>query len=403
MKVLVINCGSSSLKYQLFDMVNEAVLAKGLVERIGLEGSVLNHSKGKEKHVIKEEINDHEKAISLVINAITSPEYGAIKSVEELSAIGHRVVHGGEDFSGSVLITEEVVESLRRNSELAPLHNPPNIMGIKACQKILPKIKQMGVFDTAFHQTIPEEAYLYGIPYEYYQKYKIRKYGFHGTSHKYVSQRAAAMLKLTEGKSRIITCHLGNGSSIAAVKNGKSIDTSMGFTPLEGIVMGTRPGDLDPSIICYLMEKENWGIKEINNMLNKKCGVLGLSGVSSDFRDIEKSAVEDGNKRSQIALDRFAYAVKKYIGSYAAILNGADAIVFTAGLGENSASMRLKICEGLDYLGVKIDKDKNFTRGVEADVSADDAATRVLVIPTNEELMIARDTYEIFKSGKTKL
>lgn len=276
-------------------------------------------------------------------------------------------------------------------------------MGINACQKILPEIKQMGVFDTAFHQTIPEEAYLYGIPYEYYQKYKIRKYGFHGTSHKYVSQRATAMLKLADGKGKIITCHLGNGSSIAAVKDGKSIDTSMGFTPLEGIVMGTRPGDMDPSIICYLMEKENWGIKEINNMLNKKSGVLGLSGVSSDFRDIEKSALEDGNKRAQIALDRFAYAVKKYIGSYAAVLNGADAIVFTAGLGENSASMRLKICEGLDYLGIKIDKDKNYTRGVEADVATDDARTRVLVIPTNEELMIARDTFELLKNGKTKL
>ncbi|MBZ4655066.1 MAG: acetate kinase, partial [Peptococcaceae bacterium] len=386
-------------KYQLFDMENENVLAKGLVERIGLPGAVLTHRPGSDKHVMETEIPNHQKAIELVLQALVSAEHGVLKSLDEISAVGHRVVHGGEDFSGSVLITDAVMDALRRNIELAPLHNPPNIMGIEACQNLMPNVPQAGVFDTAFHQTMPPQAYLYGIPYEYYEKYKIRKYGFHGTSHKYVSQRAAAMLKRPIEEVKVITCHLGNGASIAAVDRGKSIDTSMGFTPLEGVMMGTRSGDMDPAIVSFLMEKENWTTEETSNFLNKRCGVLGLSGVSSDFRDIENAA-DQGHERAQLALERFAYVVKKYIGSYAAVLNGVDAIVFTAGLGENSALMRAKICEGLDYLGIKLDLDKNYTRGVEADVSVDDAKTRVFVIPTNEELMIARDTYEICRDLK---
>lgn len=399
MKVLVINCGSSSLKYQLFDMPSEHVLAKGLVERIGLPGSVLTHRPGADKHVIETEINNHERAIALVLEALVHPDHGVLKSMAELNAIGHRVVHGGEDFASSVLITDVVMRALQANIELAPLHNPPNIMGIEACQKIMPGIPQVGVFDTAFHQTMPAHAYIYGIPYEYYKKYKIRKYGFHGTSHKYVAERAAAMLGRPLSETKIITCHLGNGASIAAIKGGRSIDTSMGFTPLEGVMMGTRSGDMDPYIVSYLMEKENWSVEEARNFFNKRCGVLGLSGVSSDFRDIE-SASDEGNNRAHLALDRFAYAVKKYIGSYAAVLNGADAVVFTAGLGENSSSMRAKICSDLEFLGIKIDADKNFTRGVEADVSAKDSKIRVLVIPTNEEVMIARDTFDILKSEK---
>ncbi|MFY9173962.1 MAG: acetate kinase [Peptococcia bacterium] len=396
MKILVINCGSSSLKYQLFDMTNEQVLAKGLVERIGIPGSVLTHRPGADKHVIETEMPNHERAITLVLEALVHPDHGVIKSMDELGAIGHRVVHGGEDFSGSVLITDDVMKALHANIELAPLHNPPNIMGIEACKKIMPNIPQVGVFDTAFHQTMPPEAYIYGIPYEYYKKYKIRRYGFHGTSHKYVSQRAATMLGRPISETKIITCHLGNGSSIAAIKGGKSIDTSMGFTPLEGVLMGTRSGDIDPAIVTYLMKKEGWSSEELDNFLNKKCGVLGLSGVSSDFRDIE-AASEEGNEQAKLALDRFAYNVKSYIGAYAAVLNGVDAIVFTAGLGENSASMRAAICSNMDYLGVKIDEDKNQTRGVEADVSAEGSKVRVLVIPTNEEVMIARDTMEILK------
>lgn len=402
MKILVVNCGSSSLKYQLFDMTNEEVLAKGLVERIGLPGSVLTHRPGSEKYVFETEIPDHEKAIKMVLDALIDPEHGVLKSMDEITAIGHRVVHGGEDFSGSVKISDSVMKALEDNVELAPLHNPPNIMGIEACTKIMPDVPQVGVFDTAFHQTMPPEAYLYGIPYEYYEKYKIRRYGFHGTSHKFVSERAAELIGRPIDELKIITCHLGNGASIAAVNKGKCVDTSMGFTPLAGLMMGTRSGNLDPAIIFYLMNKENWDVERANAFLNKECGVLGVSGVSSDFRDIE-SAAEKDNDRAQLALDRFAYVVKLYIGAYAAALNGVDAVVFTAGLGENSISMREKICSDLDYLGIKIDTDKNNTRGKEVDVSADGAKTRVLVIRTNEELMIARDTYEIVKSGKDSL
>ncbi|MDD4146398.1 MAG: acetate kinase [Clostridia bacterium] len=399
MKVLVINCGSSSLKYQLFDMENEQVMVKGLVERIGIPGSVLTHRPGNEKHVFETQIPDHKKAITLVLEAIIHPEYGVLQSMSEITAIGHRVVHGSEDYAFSVLLTDDVMEVIKKNIELAPLHNPPNIMGIEACQYLMPTVPQVCVFDTAFHQTMPPKAYLYGIPYEYYEKYKIRKYGFHGTSHQYVSQRAAALLGQPRNELKIIACHLGNGSSISAVKGGQCVDTTMGFTPLEGLMMGTRSGDLDPTVVTFLMEKEGWSCAEANNFLNKQCGVLGLSGVSSDFRDLE-SAAQEGNQRAQLALDRFAYGVKKFIGAYAAVLNGVDALVFTAGLGENSASMREKICQGLDYLGIEIDAEKNKVRGQEAFISTVASKTKVLVIPTNEELMIARDTYEIVNREK---
>lgn len=396
MNVLVLNCGSSSLKYQLFDMTNESVIAKGLVERIGIEGSILTHRRGEEKFVITQEMDNHEVAIKLVLDALVDSKHGVIASLEEITAVGHRVVHGGEKFSGSVLINDEVMEALNECVELAPLHNPPNIMGINACTNLMPNVPQVGVFDTSFHQTMKPEAYLYGIPYEYYTKYGIRRYGFHGTSHRYVTERAAAMLRTPVEKLKLVSCHLGNGASITAIDGGKSIENSMGFTPLEGLLMGTRSGDIDPAIITFLMEKENWNTEQISNFLNKKSGVLGVSGVSSDFRDIEQAA-DEGNNRAQLALDKFAYTVKKYIGSYTAILNGLDAVIFTAGLGENSSMMREKICENLEYLGIEIDKDKNCTRGIEVDVALDNSKVRVLIIPTNEELMIARDTYEIVK------
>ena len=392
MKALVINCGSSSLKYQLFDMTDESVLAKGLVERIGLPGSILIHRPGDAKVEIKEEIENHAKAISLVLAALTDKDHGVVKSLEEISCVGHRVVHGGEAFCGSVAITPAVMEALKENIELAPLHNPPNIMGIDACTELMPGVPQVGVFDTAFHQTMPAEAFIYALPYEYYEKYKVRRYGFHGTSHRFVTQRALDMLGNPNAK--IVTCHLGNGASLAAVKAGKCIDTSMGLTPLEGLAMGTRSGDIDPAIIEFIMNKENLTIAQMSNVLNKKSGVLGISGVSSDFRDIE-GAAEEGNKRARLALDRFAYVVKKYIGSYVAAMDGVDAIVFTAGLGENSASMREKICSGLTFLGIEIDPAKNKIRGEEIEISTANSKTKVLVIPTNEELMIARDTMEL--------
>jgi acetate kinase len=401
MKVLVINCGSSSLKYQLFDMENEQVMAKGLVERIGIAGSVLTHNCGEKKQVIKTEIPNHEKAITLVLDAIIHPEYGILKSMSEIGAIGHRVLHAGEYFFESVLLTDEVMKAVKKSIEWGPLHNPANIMGIEACQYLMPNVPQICVFDTAFHQTMPPKAYLYGIPYEYYEKYKVRKYGFHGTSHKYVSKRAATFLGQAQNQLKMIVCHLGNGSSITAVKDGKCIDTSMGLTPLEGLVMGTRSGDLDPTVVTYLMKKEDLNCDEVNNLLNKKSGVLGLSGISSDFRDLEK-AEKEGNKRANLALERFIYGVKKYIGAYTAALNGLDVLVFTAGVGENSASMRERICQDMDYLGIKIDSEKNKVRGVETDISSASSKTKVLVIPTNEELMIAQDTYNIVQSRKTK-
>lgn len=395
MKILVVNCGSSSLKYQLMDMTTKESVGIGLVERIGLEGAVLTHRTASgEKEVITTEIPNHTVAIELVLKVLVSPDYGAVKDLNEIAAIGHRVVHGGENFAQSAIIDDKVMQAIQDCIELAPLHNPPNIAGIEACQKLMPGIPQVAVFDTAFHQTMPDYAYLYGLTYELYEKYKIRRYGFHGTSHKYVSQRAAALLGKPAEDLKLITCHLGNGSSITAIKGGKSIETSMGFTPLQGLLMGTRSGDLDPAIITYIMRKENLNSDQIDNFLNKKCGVLGVSGVSSDFRDIGNAA-EEGNYRAKLALEIFAYQAKKYIGAYAAALNGVDAIIFTAGIGENSVSIRAAICDNLSYLGVNVDQEKNKVRGVEVDVSETNAACRVLVIPTNEELMIALDTFEL--------
>ncbi|WMI81741.1 acetate/propionate family kinase [Anaerotignum sp. MB30-C6] len=395
MKILVLNCGSSSLKYQLFDMENEAVLAKGLCERIGIEGSKLKHQPACQDDVIFEDyLEDHDVAVKKVMEALTNPEYGVVKSMKEINAVGHRVVHGGEYFAGSVIIDDAVKDALEKCSELAPLHNPANLIGIAACEKLMPGVAQVGVFDTAFHQTMPERAYLYAIPYEYYEKYKIRRYGFHGTSHRYVSEEAARMLERPYEQTKTITCHLGNGGSICAVRNGKSIDTTMGFTPLEGLVMGTRAGDVDAAVITFLMEKEKLTPQEMDNILNKKSGVLGISGVSSDFRDIE-DASEHGNARAEAALDVFAYKVAKRIGAYAAAMNGVDCIVFTAGLGENSGSTRRLICDYLGYLGVHIDSYNNSLRGKAMEISASDSRVRVLVIPTNEELVIARDTKEL--------
>lgn len=392
MKIFVVNCGSSSLKYQLIDMEKQDVIAKGLVERIGIAGSVLTHQpNNSDKVVIEENMPTHKEALKNVIDALINKDYGVIKSMDEISAVGHRVVHAGEKFAFSVVINDEVINALKECIDLAPLHNPPNIIGIEACKQLMPDVPMVGVFDTAFHQSMPKHAYIYPLPYEFYTQYGIRRYGFHGTSHKYVSERAAAILGKDIQSLKIVTCHLGNGASIAAVKNGKSVDTSMGFTPLEGLAMGTRCGDIDPAIVGFLMEKENLDINGINNIMNKKSGVLGISGVSSDFRDIEEAA-KKGNDRAKLALDIFAYKVKKYIGAYAAAMGGIDAVVFTAGLGENSASMRESICEGLEFLGVKIDKEKNNIRGKETIISAEDASVKIILIPTNEELMIARDT-----------
>jgi len=392
LKVLVINCGSSSLKYQLFDMNDKSVLAKGLVERIGLEEGTLKHTpKGMEKVVISEKIPNHKVAVKMMLDALLDENYGVLKSISEISAVGHRVVHGGEKFSGSVKITDEVMAVLKECVDLAPLHNPPNIIGIEATKELLPDVPMVGVFDTAFHQTMPEYAYIYGVPYELYKKYGVRRYGFHGTSHRFVSAEAAKMLNKPIEELKLVTLHLGNGSSISAVKNGKSIDNSMGFTPLEGILMGTRCGNIDPAIVPFIMEKEGLSLDEISNYLNKKCGVYGVSGVSSDFRDLEEEAI-NGNPRAQLALQIFAYQAKKFIGSYAAAMNGLDAIVFTGGIGENSDVVRNMICEDMEYFGIKIDEEKNKVRGKQADISSEDAKTKVLVIPTNEELMIALDT-----------
>lgn len=398
MKILVINCGSSSLKYQLIDMETEDVMAKGLVERIGIEGSRIKHETiGKEKKTIETPMQDHKRALELVMESLTNEEYGAIKSLDEIDAVGHRVVHGGEDFAKSVIIDDKVLKGIEDNVEIAPLHNPPNIMGIKACQRLLPDVKQVAVFDTAFHQTMPEESYIYALPYEYYEKYKIRRFGFHGTSHKYITNKAAEMLEKDVNEVNLITCHLGNGSSICAVENGKSIDTSMGFTPLEGLAMGTRCGDLDPAILPFIMDKENLSTEEINTLINKKSGVLGISGVSSDFRDIEE-ARDQGNKRAKLALDIFEKRVRGYIGSYMTELDHVDAIVFTAGVGENSIEMRESIVAGLKSLGIKLDPERNNVRGEDKLISSDDSAIKVFVIPTNEELMIARDTKELVEA-----
>jgi len=395
MNILVINCGSSSLKYQLLDMANEGVKASGLVERIGLEGARLKHEvPGQDKQVIETPMEDHKIALGEVLKALTDETFGAIKSLDEIQAVGHRVVHAGEKYSSSVLIDDAVIAALEECIELAPLHNPPNLMGIKAMQELLGDVPMVGVFDTAFHQTMPETSFIYPLPYEYYEKYKVRRYGFHGTSHKYVSARAAEMLGKNIEDLKLIVCHLGNGASVAAVDGGKSVATSMGFTPLEGLAMGTRCGDIDPAIVTYLMDKENLSIEEMNNVMNKKSGIFGMSGVSSDFRDVENAAA-DGNKRAQLALDAFDMRVKKYIAAYAAVMGGLDAIIFTAGLGENSAMNRESITKGLEFMGAKMDPSKNNIRGKEAVVSTDDSSVKIMVVPTNEELMIARDTKEI--------
>ncbi len=398
MKILVINCGSSSLKFQLIDSETEAVIAKGLCERIGMEGSKLIYTPaGGTKQETESPMEDHKKAVSLVIGALTDKVTGVLTSLSEIDAVGHRLVHGGEKFASSTLINEEVIAAITECNDLAPLHNPANLIGIHACQELMPGVPQAGVFDTAFHQTMPEEAYLYGIPYEYYEKYRIRRYGFHGTSHSYVSKRAAEMLGKDYGDAKIIVCHLGNGASVSAVKNGKCVDTSMGLTPLEGLMMGTRSGDIDPAIIEFLAHKEGLSIDEIMSILNKKSGMYGLSGyLSSDSRDLH-AACEEGKPEGIRTIRTYCYRVAKYIGAYAAAMNGVDAICFTAGIGENSPETREAVCEYLGYLGIAIDAEQNKKRGEDVVISTADSRVKVMVIPTNEELAIARETAALVK------
>lgn len=397
MKIFVVNCGSSSIKYQLIDMNDESVIAKGLVERIGIEGSVLTHTPaGKDKVRLESEIPDHVDGIKKVLAALVDPNHGVIKSMDEIDAVGHRVVHGGEIFSESVVINDEVLAKIEGLSDMAPLHQPPNVAGIRACQKLMPNTPQVAVFDTAFHQTMPPVAYMFGVKYEEYEKYGIRKYGFHGTSHRFVAARAAEMLGKDIADTKIITCHLGNGSSITAVDGGKSVDNSMGFTPLDGVLMGTRTGSIDPAVVPILMSKKGLDAAAMDKYMNKECGVLGVSGVSSDFRDLEDAAAK-GNDKAQLALDMFCYQVKRYIGAYAAAMGGVDAIVFTAGVGENDITTRAKVCAGLEFLGVKIDADRNNVRGKDTEISAADSKVKVFLIPTNEELVIARDTNRLCK------
>ncbi|MBR2724144.1 MAG: acetate kinase [Ruminococcus sp.] len=397
MNILVINCGSSSLKYQLIDSSNENVLAKGLCDRIGIADSFIKQTvTGKDATVINVDLKDHNIAIAEVVKALTSKEHGVIESLADISAVGHRIVHGGEKFCESVIIDDEAMKAIEDCVPLAPLHNPANIIGIKACQAAMPGVPQVAVFDTAFHQTMPSEAYMYALPYEYYTKHGIRKYGFHGTSHKYVAERCAALMEKPIEDLKIITCHIGNGGSIAAVKGGKCMDTSMGFTPLDGLEMGTRSGILDPAVVLFLMDNENLSSKDMNTVLNKKSGLAGVSGVSSDMRDVT-AAAKEGNERAKLALDIFAYRVKSYIGQYAAVMNGVDAIVFTAGIGENDIATRLACASGLEYLGVSVDADKNNVRGGEVEISADGSKVKVFVISTNEELAIARETARLTK------
>ncbi|MDR2179056.1 MAG: acetate kinase [Synergistaceae bacterium] len=392
MKILVINCGSSSLKYQLFDMNGEKVLAKGLVERIGIEGSRIKHTKtGLEAVTEETPIPDHKAGIKLVLEALLDKKHGVLSSLSELNAVGHRVVHAGEKFATSVKLDTKVMDALKECIPLAPLHNPANIMGIEAVSEALPKVPQVGVFDTAFHQTMPNTAFIYALPYGYYEKYGVRRYGFHGTSHYYVAHRAAEILGRPVEKLKIVTCHLGNGSSITAVDGGKSVDTSMGFTPLAGVPMGTRCGDIDPALVGFIAETEKLSFEDVDFLLNKKSGMLGLSGVSSDLRDIEEAA-ERGEPRSKLALQALAYGIKKYIGAYAAAMGGIDAVVFTAGIGENSVAVRAAACEGLEFMGIELDNARNAIRSKEAVVSTDSAKVKILVIPTDEELVIARDT-----------
>lgn len=397
MKIFVVNCGSSSIKYQLIDMKDESVIAKGLVERIGIEGSVLTHTPaGKDKVRLESAIPDHVDGIKKVLAALVDPNHGVIKSMDEIDAVGHRVVHGGEIFNESVVITDEVLKQIEDLSDMAPLHQPANVAGIRACQKLMPNTPQVAVFDTAFHQTMPPVAYMFGVKYEEYKDYGIRKYGFHGTSHKYVSGVAAKMLGKDIKDTKIITCHLGNGSSITAIDGGKSVDTSMGFTPLDGVLMGTRTGSIDPAVVPVLMQKKGLDAAGVDKYMNKECGVLGVSGVSSDFRDLEDAAAK-GNERAKLALDMFCYQVKRYIGAYAAAMGGVDAIVFTAGVGENGIHTRQQVCSGLEFLGVKLDADRNNVRGKATEISAADSKVKVFLIPTNEELAIAQDTLRLCK------
>lgn len=396
MKILVINCGSSSLKYQLIDANESKALVKGIVERIGMENAKLTQKvEGKDKYIIEESMINHKIAIEYVINALTDSKNGVISSMDEISGVGHRVVHGGEFYSSSVIIDEDVIKVLEDCVKLAPLHNPPNLVGINACRELLPNTKMVAVFDTAFHQTLPPHAYVYPLPYSLYEEHSIRKYGFHGTSHKYVSQIAADTVGKKIEDLKIVTCHLGNGASIAAIKNGKSVETSMGFTPLAGLCMGTRCGDVDPAIVTYLQNELKMSPEEVNNLMNKESGIFGVSGISSDFRDVEDMAWNKGHERSNLALDIFYYRVKTTIGAYAAAMGGIDVLVYTAGLGENSAEVRDYTTRGLEFLGIKVNLDENNVRGILKDISAKDSKVKVLIVPTDEEMMIAKDTVEL--------
>lgn len=395
MSILVINSGSSSVKYTLFKLPKGIVLAKGIVERIGLEHSQLKHTPFRKEEIVKEiAVPDHEQAIRIVLGTLAHEEHGVLDNISMIKAVGHRVVHGGEEISESVVITDNVINIVEKYAELAPLHNPPNLLGIKACQRLLPGIKQVAVFDTAYYQSMPPKSYLYGLPYDLYKKYGIRKYGFHGTSHRFVAMRTAELLKKPKEKLKIITCHLGNGCSITATLYGKAIDTSMGFTPLEGLVMGTRCGDIDPAVVFYIMEKEKLDVHKINELLNKHSGLLGLSGVGSDMRDISKEA-RSGNEQAGVAIEVFVHRIQKYIGAYAVAMNGVDAITFTAGIGENHGYTRWKVCENLGFLGVRIDKDKNVSAKKEKIISKFRSKVKILVVPTNEELLIAQDTMRL--------
>ena len=391
MNVLVVNCGSSSLKYQLIDSQTEAVLAKGLCERIGIDGRLVYQKAGLDKEITEAAMPTHKQAIQLVLDALVNPTTGAIADLSAIEAVGHRVVHGGEKFASSTVLTDEVIAVIEECNDLAPLHNPANLIGIRACQELMPNVPMVAVFDTAFHQTMPEVAYMYGLPYEYYEKYSVRRYGFHGTSHSYVSKRVAEIMGKDVADIKTIVCHLGNGSSICAVNGGKSVDTSMGLTPLEGLIMGTRSGDVDPSILDFIAQKENLTLSEVMNVLNKKSGVEGLSGVSSDFRDLW-AAAEAGNEKALLALDTFCYRVAKYVGAYAAAMNGVDVICFTAGVGENDCGVRAKVMAYLGYLGITLDEEANKARGEEAVISTPDSKVTVYAIPTNEELAICRET-----------
>ena len=396
MNVLVINCGSSSLKYQLINSDSEEVLAKGLCERIGIDGRLVYQKEGLDKEITEAPMPTHKEAIQMVLDALVNPKTGAVKSLAEIDAVGHRVVHGGEKFSDSVVITEEVIAQVEECNDLAPLHNPANIIGIRACQALMPNVPMVGVFDTAFHQTMPEKAYLYGLPYEYYEKYKVRRYGFHGTSHSFVSKRAAEVAGKPYEDLKIIVCHLGNGASLSAVKNGKCVDTSMGLTPLEGVIMGTRSGDIDPAFVEYLCNKENLTVSEVLNILNKKSGMLGMTGISSDYRDVS-AAAEAGNQDAINCLEAYAYRIIKYIGSYIAAMGGVDVITFTAGLGENAIPLRETICKEFEFMGLEFDSEANNCRGVEKIITKEGSKITACVIPTNEEIAICEETVELVK------